>query len=62
MISRTMAAMNRVRTATMVSKRAEPMKMEAMRRRSGFGGVMPKVMTKASAMESRSFTGSRWVF
>lgn len=52
-----MAATNRVRMPTTVRKRAAPMKIEAARRRSGFGGVMPKVMMKASAMDSRSFMG-----
>jgi hypothetical protein len=28
-----------------------------MRRRSGVGGVIPKVMMKASAMDSRNFKG-----
>lgn len=51
-------AMNSARTAATVRKRAEPMKMEATRRRSGFGGVMPKVMMKASAMDSRNFMGA----
>lgn len=44
------------------------MKMEAIRRRSGFGGVMPKVIMKASARESSNFmsytfdsTKQRWI-
>jgi hypothetical protein len=59
MSNRTMAAMKSVRMPATVTKRAEPIKMEAIRRRSGFGGVMPKVMMKASAMDSRNFTGHR---
>lgn len=53
-----MAAVKRARTPAAVRKRQEPMKMDAMRRRSGFGGVMPKVMMKASAMDSSNFTGT----
>jgi hypothetical protein len=35
--------------------------MEATRRRSGFGGVMPKVMMKVSAMDSRNFMACRYL-
>ena len=48
-------ATKRVRTPAVVRKSAEPMKRAAMRLRSGVGGVMPKVMMKASAMDSRNF-------
>lgn len=51
-----------MRMPAAVRKRPEPMKIAASRRRSGFGGVMPKVMMKASAMDSRNFTARRSSF
>lgn len=41
---------------------AEPMNRAAMRLRSGVGGVMPKVMMKASAMDSSNFMESPILF
>ena len=44
-----------------VRNSAEPMNKAAMRRRSGVGGVIPKVMMKASAMDSRNFKGAAFI-
>jgi hypothetical protein len=57
-----MMAMKSARTPAAVRKSAEPIKMEAARRRSGLGGVMPKVMMNASARDSRNFMGGRFLF
>lgn len=52
-----MATTNNPITPTTVSSIADPMNSDATRFRSGRGGVMPKVMMKASAMDSSSFIG-----
>ena len=52
-----MTVMKRIRIPAAVRKSAEPMKSAATRRRSGVGGVIPKVMMKASARDSRNFMG-----
>lgn len=54
--------MNKTKMPVIVANSAEPMKMAARRRRSGFGGVMPKVMMKASAIDSRNFNMGRYLF
>lgn len=53
----TITVMKRVRMPATVKKSAEPMNKAATRLRSGVGGVIPKVRMKASAMDSRNFTG-----